>query len=243
MKKYKSSITRNCGNLITRNDKNHLRRLQACFHEAGHILTRWYFGFYIKIAVVLSFDDIRNARWHVNQHGHAVECEGYVEGEPLHGLPYGPPLVTGNTIYDRKMFRVRQITAEMEVLDCLSGPISEAKYLNVTNSICLLNGGEDDVECISQILRAWKCNDERQVYIKKISEDRAVALISSPQGSGAIKSIAEALMRTGKMKHDEIDTVCREHFDGAKPSKKLWIESWPPTIDQLRSGHIPRRGA
>jgi hypothetical protein len=64
------------------------RRRLTCFHEAGHCLARWYFGYPIERVVVLTVEQVRAGVRIRNPRGELVTCEGMVVANSIdRGLP------------------------------------------------------------------------------------------------------------------------------------------------------------
>ncbi len=60
------------------------RRPLTCYHEAGHCLTRWYFGHYFDRALVLTIEDVARGVRPQNRRGVPVKgVEGFVDGYDL----------------------------------------------------------------------------------------------------------------------------------------------------------------
>jgi hypothetical protein len=69
------------------------------------------------------------------------------------------------------------------------------------------------------------------------------ALVRSPQGSSAIRVIADALVARGELSGAQIATLCREAYGGRECAFEAWATCWPPTLAQIRAGYIPERPA
>lgn len=220
------------------------RRRLTCHHEAGHALVRWYFGHGIDRVVVLTVNEVRAGVAVENRKGIEVQCEGICEGYDILGYPFGPMTVSG---YDDEQQaehnRLRAISRDIELINCLAGPYSEAAYRRVSVVGCLLFGGDGDLSHLRTILEAWgwakDTPEHRDAW--QLAGTRASALVRSPMGAAAIRSIAGALLERGEVNGDEVRAMCRAAYGGKECAYGAWSGHWPPTLAQIRAGYIPER--
>ena len=107
----------------------------------------------------------------------------------------------------------------------------------------MLLGGSGDMKNFGMILDAWKLPEEERRAVCQAAEARAAALVRSPQGAAAIKAIADVLMTRGQASGDRIAALCRKAYGGRECAYGAWVDHWPPTLDQIQTGHIPKRRA
>ena len=102
---------------------------------------------------------------------------------------------------------------------------------------------DGDLEHFRAILGAWGLNDRSPdgKAAWRFAETRAKALIRSPMGAAAVQSIAEALHQRGELDGEEVAALCRDAYGGRECRFGAWTDHWPPTLAQIRAGHIPER--
>lgn len=211
------------------------RSTASCHHEAGHALTRWFFGHSTFRIVVLSDDDIRAGRWIEDRRGRVLaDAAGFVEGYGIHDPPFGP-----SPLADARIDRLRAIARDVELVNCYAGVLAEAAYRKRSIDLCFLYGGWDDQETAIEIADAWwPIEAERKANIA-LAYKRATALVRSRSGGAAIAEIAAALKPTGELTGAATADICRRAYGGRECSFGAWETHWPPTLDQIRAGFVP----
>ncbi|WP_156311689.1 hypothetical protein [Methylobacterium platani] len=218
------------------------RRRLTCHHEAGHALTRWYFGHKTDRALVLTVDEVRAGKTARNRKGVVISgCEGIVEGYDIHGYPYGPMLTTGSAEEQTHSNYLSAINRDVELINCFAGITAEAHYRHASVNACILAGGIQDMIHARCLVDAWDLPYEEQQALLRLSELRAIALVQSKPGAAAIKAIADALMERGRLTGEQIARLCRKAYDGRECAHSAWNAHWPATPKQIRAGFIPER--
>lgn len=218
------------------------RRRLTCHHEAGHALTRWYFGHKTDRALVLTVDEVRAGKIVKNRKDiDIISCEGIVEGYDIHGYPYGPIHTAGSAEEQNYSNYLRAINRDVELINCFAGFIAEAHYRHASVSGCMLAGGIQDMQLAQDLVGAWDLSDEEQRELLRLSESRAAALVRSKPGSVAIKAVANALMERGRLTGGQIARLCRNAYGGRECAQGAWNAHWPATPKQIRAGFIPHR--
>lgn len=218
------------------------RRRLTCHHEAGHALTRWYFGHKTDRALVLTVDEVRAGKTVKSRKGvDIVSCEGIVEGYDIHSCPYGPMRTAGSAEEQNHSNYLRAISRDIELINCFAGFTAEAHYRHASVSACLLAGGIQDMQHAQGLVDAWDLPHEEQRELLRLSELRAVALVRSKLGSVAIKAIANALMERGRLTGGQIARLCRNAYGGRECAHGAWNAHWPATPKQIRGDFIPER--
>lgn len=205
------------------------RRRLTCFHEAGHCLARWYLGFHTDSVEVLSVKQVTTGALAKDRRGRDVRCEGLVSGYDIHFvLP--PSLVSG------KFQSKGRNRAEMSLLALAAGVAAEARYRKLALLVCALEGGGEDWQAAKVVAADWLPDDAGAL---DIAHKRARALVASPTAWGAITSVAELLLQTGRLSGDAIDHCFLQAFGGSKAVYGAWDDLWPPTIMHLKAGFVP----
>lgn len=164
-------------------------------------------------------------------------------GYDICGYPFGRLKVSGGPEEQSECDRVRSISRDIELINCLAGFYAEAAYTRRSVGGCMLAGGDGDMKNFSRILDAWDLGEEERRAVCREAEARTAALVRSPQGSTAIKAIADVLMVRGQVSGDRIAALCRKAYGGQECAYGAWMDHWPSTLDQIRAGHIPERRA
>jgi hypothetical protein len=215
------------------------RRPPACHHEAGHVLARWWFGFKTDGAKVFSMGQMRSrvaaADWSGGKRSYS---EGIVKG-PAVSFALGRAALDGlegNDLARMAGEGVRR--AEMALIVCAAGTQAEAAYLGQSAFVCGLAAGGHDRDDAEQIAGAW-FEDERQIAEAIETADRvASALVRSVPGSLAIRTMAGALLRRGRITGEDIDFTCSAAYE-VSFAEDRWAEAWPPHPAEVRNGFIP----
>lgn len=216
------------------------RRRLTCHHEAGHALTRWYFGHQTDRALVLTIDEVLAGKTIKNRKGVVIiGCEGIVEGYDIHGYPYGPMVIVDSTEEQKHSNYLRVINRDVELINCFAGFIAEARYRHASVSACMLAGGIQDMQHARGLVDAWDLPHGEQQELLRLSELRATALVRSKPGSAAIKAIANALMERGRLTGEQIARLCRKAYGGRECAHGAWNAHWPATPKQIHAGFIP----
>lgn len=215
------------------------RRRLTCHHEAGHALTRWYFGHRSDRAVVLSVEEVRAGRTVENRRGVEVVCEGLVDGWEIHEPPFGPRDYGGSPETLAAIQRGREISRDIDLVNCAAGMAAEAAYRRVSGFMVAIGGGDGDMKFARAIREAWFPDEADNREAAFLAERRAAALVRSAPGSAAIRAMAAALLDRGEIDGDEIGTLCRGAYGGRECRFGAWNDHWPPTLAQLRAGFIP----
>lgn len=218
------------------------RRRLTCHHEAGHALTRWYFGHQTDRALVLTVEEVRAGKVVKNRKGvRVVGCEGIVEGYDLIGHPFGPMLIEGSPEEQERFNYLRAISRDVELINRYAGFMAEAHYRRMSATACMLSGGRQDMQHARLVVDAWKLPQTERNELLRLTEARAAALVRSKPGSAAIKAIANALMERGRLTGNQIATLCRGAYGGRECAHGAWDAYWPATPEQIRLGFIPER--
>ena len=217
------------------------RRPLTCHHEAGHALARWYFGHRINRAIVLTVEQVRAGVQMENRRGiPVVGCEGMVDAYSICGYPYGPARMTIDPADATTDFlRLWCVSRDIALIECYAGFYAEAAYRRCSVAGSMLAGGDRDMKSAEAILGGWNLSEEERRSLSLAAEDRASALVRSRMGSAAIQSIATSLMIHGEIDGDEIASLCRAAYGDRECAFGAWSDHWPPTLAQIRSGHIP----
>ena len=224
--------------------KHTARRRHSCIHEAGHAFVRWFFGFETDRAVVQTAGDIRAGKRLRGSDGRLVACHGMVSGPPIFvGLPHAggefPP--PGLATLDRWVAYRRDV----ELIHLCAGFHAQAHHARRDPNATALSGGLSDLAQFGAVMQA--CSLDRGSGEREALEARVTAwtraLVRSPQGSMAIRAIADALMVTGRLSGVQIARLCREAYGGQQCVSEAWVNCWPPTGAQLKAGFMPEGAA
>lgn len=219
------------------------RRRLTCYHEAGHALTRWYFGHFTDRALVLTVEDVRAGKTIETRRGTELACEGVVDGYDIHEQPFGPRNFGEPSADTAKFERWREVSRDIELVNCAAGMAAEIAYRRVSGFAVAFGGGDGDIKFSRAIRDAWFADEAEHHKAAFLAERRAAALVRSAQGSAAIRAMAAALLDRGEIDGDEIDALCQNAYGGRKCRFGAWNDLWPPTLAQLRAGFIPEGGA
>ncbi|MGD0633322.1 MAG: hypothetical protein ABSA13_03450 [Beijerinckiaceae bacterium] len=201
------------------------RRYHACIHEGSHAFAAWYFGFPADFAVV----------FHTRRSAPVGTVMGLVRGIDIH-LPHGPAEITFENEATRERYLWEGITlAEISLIVLVAGVSGESRHTKKSRLGHVLGGGADDYKRAAALADTW-LPSRREAFVA--AHRRASALIRSTKGWAAILSLAGALLTKGRIESDEIDSLCRAAY-GSEPDFFAWVECWPPTLEQLRAGHVP----
>lgn len=216
------------------------RRPLTCHHEAGHALARWYFGHRMDRAVVLTVEEVRAGAQMENRRGiPVIGCEGMVDAYSICGYPYGPAYVTIDPSTGPEFLRLWEVSRDIALIECYAGFYAESAYRRCSVVGSILAGGDGDMKSAAAILDGWDFSEEERDLVTLSTQDRAAALVRSRRGSAAIRSMAAALQIKGEIDGDEIASLCRAAYDGRECAFGAWSSHWPPTLAQIRNGHIP----
>lgn len=217
------------------------RRRLACHHEAGHALARWYFGHLTDRVVVLTVEQVLAGETIEDGRGRKRQCEGLCEGYDIIGYPYGPLHLAGDPEGEAKVNHHRAISRDVDLIHCLAGFYAEAHYGRVSPNAAMFAGGMEDMAHIKTVLDAWDLPNSERRALEALAEKRAAALVHSPKGAAAIRTLADALIDRGEVEFEEIGAIFRAAYDGHECRFGAWNAHWPPTLAQLRAGFIPER--
>lgn len=221
------------------------RRRKACYHEAGHVLVRWFFGFEIDHAEVQAVEDVLAGRRLRTDRGRLLACEGLVAGADILPWPFGPRSAGVDAQEQAEEDRWRCYRRDVELIDCFAGFHAEAHYGRVHPNVAALAGGDDDLARFSAVVAGWfpgvEPNDGDAGYeaLEARVDAWTRALIRSRQGRTAIRAVADALFIHGRLSGRRAAELCREAYGDRECAFEAWAEHWPPTADQLRRGFIP----
>ena len=217
------------------------RRMLTCHHEAGHILTYWYFGYPVDWCAVLTVAQVRAGVKIKNKHGELREAEALMQANDVcrppfrhisfHGLPENCDVFRSD----------RERRRDVELVNLWAGISAEAAYSRKSSFGCMLAGGMADVERANNIIRGWYPDETRHAEIERLAERRAAALVRSPHGAAAIAGLAQALFERGRIGASTIRTICKRAFQGRQARDADWLDHWPPTLQQIRAGYLPAK--
>jgi hypothetical protein len=219
------------------------RRRITCFHEAGHCLARWYFGYSFDRVVVLTVEEVRAGVEPLNRRDIPVRgCEGMIDGYDIDN-----PAMTRNTVARSEPAELRSwlarnvgICNEIGLIDCCAGIDAEARYTKRSSAACALAGGGGDMQRFRRILERWWPDPSEQRTIALAAEQRSRALVRSREGWAALTAIADELMTRGELAGEEASALCRAAYGGREPQFGCWHEQhWPPSLEMIRAGVIP----
>ena len=218
------------------------RRPLTCHHEAGHAVARWWLGFHTDDVAVLTVDEVRGGAMLPDRRGREHRCEGLANGYDIH-FPHAREQVCGS--WDSADHRASFILsagrrADMALVELYAGGYAEARFLRRSAFACFLSGGGGDVDQAREIAADWFDTQADQQAAHARAETIARAFVRSPKGWAAIKAVAGALLGRGRIDGDEVDALCSAAY-GAPFAYDRWAEIWPPTAEQIRSGHLPFR--
>lgn len=216
------------------------RRMLTCHHEAGHALVRWYFGHLTDDIAVLSAEEVRSGTVLYGRQGNPIQCEGLVRGYDICQYPFGPMALANSTPEEQAEFdRLRAISRDIELINCLAGFYAEAHFRRRSIGGCMLAGGSGDMAHYKMVIEAWGLSDDDRWRVSASAEACASALVRSPMGQAAIQSLAGALMERGEVLGSEAATLFRAAYGGRECEFGAWGRHWPPTPAQIRAGFIP----
>jgi hypothetical protein len=66
------------------------------------------------------------------------------------------------------------------------------------------------------------------------------ALLRSREGWAAVTTVAEALQVQDELSDVEVAAVCRAAYGGREARHGTRHQHWPPTLEMLRSGFLPK---
>lgn len=215
------------------------RRPLTCHHEAGHALVRWYFGHMTDRAVVLTVEEVRAGLQVENRRGVMVACEGLVDGYDICGYPHGPAGMILDPATAPDLLRRWAVERDIGLILCYAGFYAEAAYRRTSVAGSMLDGGGGDMKGAAAILDAWDLSEAERTAVTWAAERRASALVRSRVGAAAIRDIVAVLLEHGEIDGDRIAELCRAAYGGRECAFGAWTDHWPPTLAQIRAGHIP----
>lgn len=191
----------------------------------------------------MTYEAMKAGRRFRTSRGILTYCEGLTEGYDIIGWPFGRLYVEGGPAAQTECDRIRAISRDMDLISCKAGYHAEAHYKRKGMFESLLRGGREDARHVMRILDAWEPDlmDDELHVIDVASEERARALVRSPQGAEAIRLMAEPLMARGELSGAQIRALCRRAYGGRECAFGAWLNQWPPTLAQIRAGYIPER--
>ena len=112
--------------------RNSGRWMFACHHEAGHILTYWYFGYPVDWAVVLTVAEIRAGIEIKNANGDLLKAKGLVQANDVCRLPFGP-VKTPDQPEIYKFFHLdREKLRDIELINLTAGMKAESIHRRIS---------------------------------------------------------------------------------------------------------------
>jgi hypothetical protein len=219
------------------------RRPLAGYHEAGHCVARWFFGYDIHAAGVLTEEEVRRGVT-VKSHRGVVtgDLEGYVDGAPINTPGLLREEVEGIKDPGNRERVLSETTARNEIalIEAFAGVAAEARYTKRSIAACLFIHGQGDQELADRISVDWWPDHGRdRAAAMETAQARARALVGSSKGWTAVCAIAPILLQRGRLPGTKVAALCRRAFDGQQPAHGSWIKHWPPTLEQLRKGIFP----
>ncbi len=210
-----------------------MRRRHTAVHEAGHCLARWYFGHLTERVSIFSDAEVASGAAIEIARGAAVPCDGRTDGYDL--APH--PAQRERLLRSAETARMAVARVEMALIEGYAGVIAEAHYRRRALELCIVEGGEVDMQQNGDLLEHWFSGDKRDLMASGAYR-RASALVRSGRGWQAITAIADALMERGTLTGLEIARLCLETYD-EEPDFAAWLDHWPPQLDQIRAGFVP----
>ena len=218
------------------------RRPLTCYHEAGHLLARWYFGHFADRAVVLTVEEVKAGAWPIDRRGRASECEGIVEGYDIGPNPYLPQPQFSDEMSQSSRDKYEAMAAmgtDVGLIQCAIGIEAEARYTKRSAIACALSGGGGDMQYSSDLLKMRFPDSAEREAASLRTERWARALVRSKAGWNAITLIANVLHKYGVIEWEEADVLCAAAYGREQPWLGDWAEQWPPSIEMLRAGMLP----
>ena len=219
------------------------RRMSTCHHEAGHILTYWYFGFPVDCATVLTVAEVLEGTKIKGADGTLLNVEGLVQVDNICRPPFGPIDCFGPDDKVKLFHSNRARRRDVVLVALLAGIKAEAIYRRTSFAECMLRGGTSDMERFGRIISGWYPDEAHHRGVERVAEHRAAALLRSLNGAVAIAGLAHALFERGRIRERTICSICRRAFQGRQVRDFHWDDHWPPTIKQIREGFLPTIGS
>ncbi|MCJ2069325.1 hypothetical protein MKK75_11020 [Methylobacterium sp. J-030] len=211
------------------------RRLLTCYHEGGHALSRWYFGFHTERVFVQTIEDLSAGKWKQDGRGRRTYAEGCVVGHDICEIQPMPTM----RAHGSAVVRDHALRRAAALIHDFAGACAEAHFREIPIDDCLEGGGEGDTQHMNLLLDAWGFHGGNRWALLDAARDQAEALVQSPMGSTAIKAIADKLMERGHLSGDQVAALCRKAYGGRESRYGAWINHGPPTLEQIRVGFIP----
>jgi len=232
------------------------RPMDHCYHEAGHALARWLFGYRLEQPITKTHGKYQSL-W----------CEAYcehVEGgrfctheetgfADLQGLAEGRDIISPTdfqiTLDDipgdawRAFGESRAVRLQQALIDLHAGPYAQAHYAGKASDAFMLFHADCDERAVRALLEAADLYQCQRKSLLIESRALADALVTSPMGSAAIRTTAEAIAVAGMVDRDTIDRLCAEAYGRPMPARGSWDWMWPPTVEQVRAGYMPNQEA
>jgi hypothetical protein len=217
------------------------RRRLTCYHEAGHILARWYLGHLTESLNVLTALQVRSGGCPINRRGRTSECEGHCRDYET-----GPQkLETPETLQQSFEGAVERATdcrcltvqgVAMAMVDCLVGLFAEARIRHCSAGKALVTGGTQDYANFRHLRDTSFAED---ALAGKLAWDQTAALIRSGHGWRAIEAIAAPLYKTGELDDRRCAELCAEAYGVSEhPGSGAVMEAWPIAPATIRAGWL-----
>jgi hypothetical protein len=201
---------------------------RQCHHEAGHVFARWYFGFITDYVEVYKKPPRRRGDDRV------PVCLGRTVGPPILNTHFSEERFVTRRHEDRYR-RDGEVRAEIMLIVIAAGVLAEVAISRCSEvATWVFGGGSNDFLLSEAVAERWLpgCRAPDTASL------RARALLRAPRAQAAIIAVAERLRKQGRLENAEISEICMSVYDGQRPTYVSWCRSWPPSIDQLRSGAI-----
>ena len=220
-----------------------VRRPLAAYHEAGHCLVRLWLGHRFDQAVVQAPAEMGRGTL-LDRRDRPILTEGAMDAYDLISPLMSRDLMSrmeGCTAQQRdELLSCAETSAEMTLMECLAGPLAEARYRRRSIVVALLDGGGGDMATFNRTVENWFSGRKWEAYGE--AEARVLALLGVPQAWAATKAMAEHLLAHGRLEMEQAEPLFVRAFKRRPPAFGGWRGCWPPTLEQIKSGWMPAEG-
>lgn len=216
------------------------RRPKTAYHEAGHCLARLWMGHRFHAAIVRK--PVEAAAGPIlDRRNRLVDCEGFVDAYDIVS-PFLSPKLLEETRFGVGISREEYVagcilSAEMEIIDCVSGIAAEVRFSRQSWFSAVLDGGTSDWEKATSVAAIW-FPDAAGAAVEAAC-DRARALVRAPASWRAIELMAARLLACGRMDQGDAELDFTAAFGRKPPGRNDWTAYWPPPPDAFASAQMP----